>query len=257
MISDAERTEYEEQLAVAVLLLWLIFQDEFSKSGSVTWDIFYAAFQKHVAPILSYVYGSARNDLANRFGYQYQTRTNTGTAQPTITLPGMARRLLDYAKGLYDSFVARFTAQPQTQPPRPQPQTRPTRPQPSPAPSPQPGNRPPVQPPQGRQPRPQPTAPAPEPEEPDEPEYTEADAGRYSVTTITEATSQGEHDAARDVEANVGKRLVPYWRAQAGACKICAPLNDQPRRVWVRVYPNGPPGHPNCACSLYWRELLT
>lgn len=84
--------------------------------------------------------------------------------------------------------------------------------------------------------------------------YTEADAMASGVTDTTQLHSRGEIDAARDVEQVNGQRIVAVWRTEPGACPICEPLEGS--TMWARVFPNGPPGHPNCRCHLEWRPLI-
>lgn len=51
-----------------------------------------------------------------------------------------------------------------------------------------------------------------------------------------------------------------YWvtrpeKSQSGPCKVCAPLDRQPRSIWTRVYANGPPGHPGCVCNISYAAI--
>ena len=39
-------------------------------------------------------------------------------------------------------------------------------------------------------------------------------------------------------------------RSATGPCPVCAPLNGQPRTVWERDFPSGPPSHPRCVCTI-------
>lgn len=36
----------------------------------------------------------------------------------------------------------------------------------------------------------------------------------------------------------------------SGPCQICMPLGGEPRSVWEKVFPTGPPVHPNCKCRI-------
>lgn len=83
---------------------------------------------------------------------------------------------------------------------------------------------------------------------------------REVVTTTTDTISLGQRAAGRagDVASTADGEAVEIdmiWRvhpedSKTGPCPICAPLDNTPERVWGRVFHNGPPGHPNCVCSL-------
>ena len=78
---------------------------------------------------------------------------------------------------------------------------------------------------------------------------------RGSNVAINEATiaaSQGAQDAAEDAGLDSRK---DRWRTNpglsaTGPCPICKPLNKKTRRVWEKKFPNGPPAHPRCVCSI-------
>lgn len=44
------------------------------------------------------------------------------------------------------------------------------------------------------------------------------------------------------------------WLTQSGPCERCEPLDGLPRRIWGRVFPNGPPVHPRCACAIQYAQ---
>lgn len=236
-MDDKDRTNYERDLAIAILTLWLLYETVRSVR-LIDFFEFGALFNEHVRPILSRVYGTARNTLANNFGVNYQSRPD-GSGGQVISLPNLQSAMDRFQRTIWDSFNNRWESKQATV--RADRPTIPT-----------------VTPPQ--QTPVSPTAPVnrqsvPELEEP-EPLYTEADAERTAVTSITEAISLGEIDAARDVEVRNGVRLVPIWRTEPDACKICAPLEGTTRRVWGARFPNGPSAHPRCRCGLEWRPLI-
>lgn len=79
----------------------------------------------------------------------------------------------------------------------------------------------------------------------------EHDFARVAVTSITEAHSDAEHDAVRQVQSG-GTILIGIWRTEPGACDFCAPLEGKRPSVWRPKAPNGPPVHPSCRCWLEW-----
>lgn len=82
------------------------------------------------------------------------------------------------------------------------------------------------------------------------PERAEVNA----VTNSTEAISAGEQSTARAMRKefpDVSIRAI--WRIEdASACPICLDLDGEEEEVWEIYYPNGPPAHPNCRCTLDW-----
>lgn len=212
-MDDTARAEYEKELAAAIVLLWIIF-DSSSKTRVMDYATFLAAFNEHVRPILTRVYGNARNDLASRFGYAYPSRQAPGLSGSgggtVIQIPNLNRSIDQYAEDFYSRFVARHSNWEQT----------------------------------------------PKEQRPKRPQFTESDAETYAVTNVTGAKSNGEHDAARDVESRIGTRLVPMWKTEPGACPICRPLEGKGPYAWRSRFPNGPPAHPNCRCDLAWRPLI-
>lgn len=82
-------------------------------------------------------------------------------------------------------------------------------------------------------------------------------ASSLGVTETTEAASAGEMNAARQIERDYRVKVVAYWEVDesSNVCPICSRCHGQPQEFWERVYPNGPPGHPHCACSLRFQVL--
>lgn len=250
-MDDQDRESYERDLAVAVLAIWLLFES-ISAVRAIDFREFGQLFSEHVRPILSRVYGMARNTLANSFGVNYPSRPD-GSGGQVISLPNLQAAMDRFQQTLWDSFQKRWTsaqAAPATQPATAtSPATSPTGRQSQPTTLP-------VTPRAATSPT-APDAPDAEPEiEEQEPLYTEADAHRTAITSVTDAASLGEMDAARDVESRAGVRLVPIWRAEPDACDICANFDGKGRSVWGREFPDGPTAHCNCRCSLEWRPLI-
>ncbi len=236
-----DRDQLEAELTAAVLALWSAF-DTAWVAGSLTFAVFLDYFNQLVAPILSRIYGTARVSLAGRYGMNYRSRPGDG-GTTVFQIPNLMSRLMAYAQAIWDSFTNRKAAaqqaaqQTQSRPPiQTQHATGATGSRTSSG-----GIRTAAQQQSAQQ---EATAI----EEPVEvPEYTESDANRYAVTQVTDAHSRGELDAAADVEANVGTRLVAIWRTEPGACeKICAPLEGQTIRQWGHRFPDGPAAHPHC-----------
>lgn len=81
----------------------------------------------------------------------------------------------------------------------------------------------------------------------------EHDFVREAVTAVTTTHTQGELNAAVKVHS-AGQMLIAIWRAEHGACKVCASLNGKRPNEWKKVAPNGPgkEPHPGCQCHLEW-----
>lgn len=69
------------------------------------------------------------------------------------------------------------------------------------------------------------------------------DIEREAVTSVTEIQTDGESNAAKEIEAE--EYILPFWKAEPGACDFCAPLHNKPPNVWRKVS-LGPPAHPHC-----------
>lgn len=207
---DRDQREYE--LAAAILILWMLCESVPLNSGAA-WKIFYEGFNEHVRPILTRIYGVARATLAQQFGHEYQTSTNPATGATVIQIPRLTQQIDQYARDLYETFQRRQVDFQQR-----------------------------------REEAKRQAEADPEAEPVVVPEFNEGDAERIAVTTTTEVQSKGEMDGAKDVETRVGDRLVAVWRTEAGSCPRCSPL-DGTIDEWRRLYPQGPPIHPNCVLS--------
>jgi hypothetical protein len=212
-----DRDEREYELAAAILLLWLLMDTVWDTGAA--WSVFREGFNQHVRPILTRIYGVARTSLAQQFGHQYQV-TTAPSGNTVVQIPNLNRTIDQYERELFDTLQNRHTTQTQKQAERDRA-----------------------------------VEVEPEVEHPPVAVFDEADAERISVTTVTEVNSQGEMDGAKDVETRVGTRLVGIWTTEPGACKVCAPL-DGTIVGWSKEFPNGPPAHPRCRCSLQWRPFV-
>lgn len=80
-------------------------------------------------------------------------------------------------------------------------------------------------------------------------------ADSIAATEVTRGTSAGE-SAGVAVASSVGVSLQPIWETERDArvCPICSPLQGTGVDRWGRLYPGGPPAHPNCRCWLRYRQ---
>lgn len=201
-----DRENEETLLAAALLLLWFAFA-RIKSNSTGAYQLFRTKFDQHVTPILRRIYGQARTALGTQFGVEYET-VDRPDGPKTIRVPGMDRRIDEYAQNLWEVF-------------------------------------------RNRADKDQAKKDAGE----DVKEFEQGDADRIAATELTKVQSNAEMDGEQDVFRSIGTPLVAVWRVEPGACPICSPL-DGTTREWRRVFPDGPPGHPNCRCHLEWREIV-
>lgn len=91
---------------------------------------------------------------------------------------------------------------------------------------------------------------------------SQSESAAVTETTAAHATAETEYakrhnrwaetEAGQEVET---KKIVAYWQTEEDerVCPICRPLDNQPEKIWLHVYPHGPPGHVRCRCWLEWR----
>lgn len=78
------------------------------------------------------------------------------------------------------------------------------------------------------------------------------------VTNTTEATSEAQRQAARDILDAIDDEVRELWRVEKGedgkpdekVCPICKPLEATGPETWQDQFPIGPPCHLNCRCDL-------
>jgi hypothetical protein len=99
------RDEVEEELAAAVLLLWLLMDDDWDSEES--YANYTVLFNTHVAPIVAQLYGRARQTLAGGFGLNYPAAPGAD-GQTIIRLPNLAQTLRFYAQQLWDTLFGHF-----------------------------------------------------------------------------------------------------------------------------------------------------
>lgn len=80
-------------------------------------------------------------------------------------------------------------------------------------------------------------------------------AASDAVTEITRAVSVAG-EAGRATALIDGRILTATWNTELDnrVCPVCLPLEGAGPEVWSRLYPLGPPTHPNCRCFLTYRR---
>ncbi len=84
-----------------------------------------------------------------------------------------------------------------------------------------------------------------------EPAFGEVRAGMIAVTETTRAYAEAV-DEIQDMLNETGAKMVRIWQTSNDelVCPICAPLNQKPEGEWDKDFPDGPPSHVNCRCTL-------
>lgn len=84
------------------------------------------------------------------------------------------------------------------------------------------------------------------------PAFSAARAENIAVTEVTSAASAGISDYKRWLEDEHDMRTVRVWQTNADdlVCQICGPLNGLTDAIWGEQYPDGPPAHGRCRCSV-------
>ena len=85
-----------------------------------------------------------------------------------------------------------------------------------------------------------------------EPAFGQVRAEMIATTEVTRAYSEATNQHQRIVERESGIRMVRVWETLNDelVCPICGPLNGKLEDEWAIVYPDGPPAHPRCRCSI-------
>jgi hypothetical protein len=83
--------------------------------------------------------------------------------------------------------------------------------------------------------------------------FSSGRASTISATETTYAITNGQRSAVSYLDRLLGRRSIAYWQCEPDCCDICDPLDDEPPDVWADMFPEGPPGHPNCRCWLEYR----
>lgn len=76
-------------------------------------------------------------------------------------------------------------------------------------------------------------------------------AESISITETTRARTGG-FENGRGYFAERGLPLLAVWQVTKDErlCKVCRPLHGQPESAWKLSFPDGPPAHPRCRCTL-------
>lgn len=73
------------------------------------------------------------------------------------------------------------------------------------------------------------------------------------ATTETTAVASFAAELAVGVSSTRGRGEGDTWfTVGPSACDVCRPLHGQPRSVWSRIFPMGPPAHPSCRCWIQY-----
>lgn len=84
-----------------------------------------------------------------------------------------------------------------------------------------------------------------------EPGFGPVRAQMIGVTETTRAFARGTLEY-RDQLRAMGMDMEAVWHTSGDekVCPICGPLSGQPEDVWQDEFPDGPPAHVNCRCTL-------
>jgi hypothetical protein len=83
------------------------------------------------------------------------------------------------------------------------------------------------------------------------PAFGEARAAIIASTEVTRASSQALNQCQEQLRAE-GVEMSRRWLTAVDdlTCSICRPLNGLKEDQWANQFPDGPPAHPACRCSL-------
>jgi len=82
--------------------------------------------------------------------------------------------------------------------------------------------------------------------------FNEYRASMIAVTETTRAYAMATNQYQYLLQEEAGLRMDRIWQTNADelVCPICGPLNQQPEKIWLADFPDGPPAHVNCRCFL-------
>lgn len=86
-----------------------------------------------------------------------------------------------------------------------------------------------------------------------EPVFGPVRASAIAVTETTRAYAAGIGLYQRILRERYGVEVLRYWYTaedERVCTAICLPLHGKPETVWAGEFPDGPPAHPNCRCTL-------
>ena len=72
-----------------------------------------------------------------------------------------------------------------------------------------------------------------------------------ATTEVTRA-SAAAINGYTDILTQYGEKVVRRWSTEVNekVCPICRPLDNKKEKVWLAQFPDGPPAHPWCGCSI-------
>lgn len=87
--------------------------------------------------------------------------------------------------------------------------------------------------------------------------YGRARAENIGVTEITRARVAGEQAAVAELRKQ-GVAVKTIWRTEQdeAVCAICFPLDGEDEFRYAIDFPDGPPAHPRCRCTLEYEFTL-
>lgn len=79
-------------------------------------------------------------------------------------------------------------------------------------------------------------------------------AETIAITSTTEAQAAAQR-LTQQYLASHGLAFIRVWQTleDERVCPVCGPLHERPESVWQERYPDGPPAHPRCRCSVVLR----
>lgn len=80
---------------------------------------------------------------------------------------------------------------------------------------------------------------------------------RIATTETTRTISAGELAARDELQRITENEIVGRWITErdAAVCKVCRPLDGSKEPVWSRQFPDGPPAHPHCRCTILYEVV--
>ena len=84
-----------------------------------------------------------------------------------------------------------------------------------------------------------------------EPAFGPVRSEMIAITEVTRAYSAATNQTQQRLN-QTGLPMQRVWltRNDEKTCILCGPLDGKPESVWAAEFPDGPPRHPNCRCSL-------
>jgi len=77
---------------------------------------------------------------------------------------------------------------------------------------------------------------------------------RVAMIATTEVTraAAAAINGYTDILTQYGEEVVRRWSTEVNekVCFICRPLDNKKEKVWIAQFPDGPPAHPWCGCSI-------